>query len=236
MSMKGKPCGLLLAAALCASVPAGAATLTIINPSFELPEDKVGTLSQVPTGWFGIAGLNTDNGVWNINEFPLGSWDSSPAPPVVGKQVAYLNGPLSSASQGGIDQPLGCDDCNYDPSLKYTLKGVVGFPELESSPLPATRLYTFSLLAGSTVLGSVSGDGPVRTLENFTLPIPLGTHAELAGEQLTIRLFSFDAEAAVDNLVLEATPIPEPASVVLLMLGMGLLAFRLRRCDAPPIS
>jgi hypothetical protein len=233
MRMNGKARGLLLAAAFCASVPAGATTLTIVNPSFESPIDTGGTLSQVPTGWYGIAGLNTDNGVWNINQYPLGSWDD-PVALVNLKQVAYLNGPFSSssASQGGIYQPLKWDDGSiiaYDPTLPYALTGVVGFPEVKSSSLPSTRLYTFSLLAGSMFLGSVSGDGPVRTLANFTLLIPAGTHTELAGQQLTIRLLSVDAEVAVDNLVLQATPVPEPDSVALLVLGMGLLAFRLHR-------
>jgi hypothetical protein len=232
--MNGKSRGLLLAAAFfCASVPASATTLTIINPSFELPVDTGGTLSGGATGW-NVVGPNTDSGVWNINKFPLDSWDV-PVQQVLGEQVAYLAGPFtsSSGSQGGLFQPLGCgNDCNYDPNLQYTLTGVVGFPEPTSSTLSPSRMYTFSLLAGSTVLRSVSGSEPVRTLVDFTLSIPAGWSPQLKGQQLTIRLLSSGAEAAVDNLVLQAAPVPEPGSVALLTIGIGLLGFRLRRCDA----
>jgi hypothetical protein len=231
MRLNGISRGPLLAVALCAAVPAGATILPIVNPSFELPLDTSGPQSEVPTGW-STFGPDTDSGVWNINRFPLGSWDDTSG--VVGRQVAYLAGPLLSpppGSQSGIYQLLTCgDNCiiKYDPSLNYTLTGVVGFPALKSSPLPTTRLYAFSLLAGSMELGSVSGSDPVRTLATFTLGIPAGTHAELAGQQLTIKLLGVDAEVVVDNLVLNAMPVPEPDSIALLMLGIGLLVFRLR--------
>jgi len=228
MSMKGKPRGLLLAAALCASVPAGAATLTIINPSFELPAVTIGGLQTGATGW-DILGPNTDSGVWNIEDSPLGFWNT-PVPGLDGNQVAYLASGFSPAG-GGLAQTLSCSTCFLDPSFLYTLTGVVGVPQLESSPTPLPN-YSISLWAGTNQLGFISDVGPARTLAPFTLVVDGSDFSRFTGQQLRIELFSDGPQTAIDALVLQATAaVPEPTSVALFAVGIGLLALSLRVRD-----
>jgi PEP-CTERM motif len=228
MSIKGKPRGLLLAAALCASVPAGATTLTIINPSFELPAVTMGGLQTGATGW-DILGPNTDSGVWNIEDAPLGFWNT-PVPGLDGNQVAYLASGFSPAG-GGLAQTLSCSACSLDPGFLYTLTGVVGVPKLESSTTPSPN-YLISLWAGSNLLGSISGSGPERTLAPFTLLVKGSDFSRFTGQQLRIELFSDGPQTAVDALALQATAaVPEPGSVALFAVGIGLLGFSLRVRD-----
>jgi len=228
MSIKGKPRGLLLAAALCASVPAGATTLNIINPSFELPAVTMGGLQTGATGW-DILGPNADSGVWNIKDSPLGFWNT-PVAGLDGNQVAYLASGFSPAG-GGLAQTLSCSACLLDAGVLYTLTGVVGVPKLESSTTPPPN-YAISLWAGSNQLGSITGAGPERTLAPFALLIDGRDFSRFAGQTLRIELFSDGPQTAIDALVLQATAaVPEPTSVALFALGIGLLAFSLRGRD-----
>jgi len=229
MRITGKSHGLLLAAAFCASLPAGAGatTLTIVNPSFELPAVPMGGLQTGATGW-DILGPNTDSGVWNIKDSPMGYWDT-PVPGLDGKQVAYLASSFSPAG-GGFAQTLSCSACSLDPGFLYTLTGVVGVPELQSSTTPSPN-YSVSLWAGSNLLGSISGTGPARTLAPFTLSVDGSQFSRFTGQQLRIELFSDGPQTAMDAVVLQATAVPEPASVALFSLGIGLLVLTLRLRD-----
>jgi len=227
MRIHGRLHGLLLAAAFCASVPAGATTLTIVNPSFELPAVPMGGLKAGAAGW-DILGPNTDSGVWNIKASPMGYWDT-PVLGLDGNQVAYLASSFSPAG-GGLAQTLSCSVCSLDPGFLYTLTGVVGVPELQSSTTPSPN-YSISLRAGSNLLGSISGTGPVRTLAPFTLLVDGSQFSRFTGQQLRIELFSNGPQTAMDALVLQATAVPEPTSVALFTLGVGLLALTLRVRD-----
>jgi hypothetical protein len=234
MRMNGKWRALLLAATFCASVPASATTLTIVTPSFEDPVagSMAGGISTGATGW-DILGPNTDSGVWNIKDFPMGYWNT-PVSGLDGNQVAYLASGFSPAG-GGLAQTLSCDACKLDPSFIYTLTGVVGVPKLTSSTTPSPD-YKISLWAGSNLLGSISGAGPERTLAPFTLLVDGSQFPRLTGQQLRIELFSDGPQTAIDALVLQATAVPEPASVALFALGIGLLVFTLRVRGKRPIA
>jgi hypothetical protein len=227
MRIHGKLHGLLLAAAFCASVPAGATTLTIVNPSFELPAVPMGGLKTGAAGW-DILGPNSDSGVWNIKASPMGYWDS-PVLGLDGNQVAYLASSFSPAG-GGLAQTLSCSACSLDAGFLYTLTGEVGVPKLQSSTAPLPN-YSVSLWAGSNLLGSTSGTGPERTLAPFTLLVDGSQFSRFSGQQLRIELFSSGPQTAIDALFLKATPVPEPASVALFSLGIGLLVLTLRLRD-----
>ncbi len=90
---------------------------------------------------------------------------------------------------------------------------------------------TIQLLAGTTVLDEVSA---TPTASDFSESIQLiftpdGSHAGLIGQTLAIRIGVDSVQPAFDNVVLDATAVPEPSSTALLGLGGLALVFRRRK-------
>jgi len=73
------------------------------------------------------------------------------------------------------------------------------------------------------------GTGPQGTLEPFhPLSVDGSTKSALVRQRFMIALLSDGPQTVVDNLVLQATSVPEPASVALLALGAALLTLKVR--------
>jgi hypothetical protein len=100
-------------------------------------------------------------------------------------------------------------------------------PKVDEPADPDT-LYLIELLAGNTVLNSVSG----TALEGSFLPFQFqfdSTASPLVGQALQIRLSSSQTQTAFDDIRLEvmSLAVPEPATFWIVSLGgAGWLVFR----------
>ncbi len=195
-----------------ASASAWASSVTITNPGFEDPATDFFSVGNI-TGW-AITGSNA--GVWNLNDTFTGFW-SDLAPE--GKQVAFVaredpGGPAS------ISQTL--SDALLADSV-YTLTGQVGHPIGFGSTLDPDTVYTVELLAGGTVLNSISATGPEGTFTPFQLTFD-STGSSLVGQALEIRLSSNQAQSAFDDIRLDVDPetsaVPEPSTSIVVIGGI----------------
>jgi hypothetical protein len=186
------------------SSSASAVPIPIANAGFENPPTAFFTAGNI-SGWV-IEGSGA--GVWNLNDMPTSFW-SVPAPE--GKQVGFVaredpGGPAS------ISQVLG--DTLLANSW-YTLTGRVGHPVGNGES--RGTVYTVELLAGTTVLNSVSTNGPEGTFTSFVLTFD-STGSAHVGEALRIRLSSNQAQSAFDDIQLNveaAASVPEPSTFLL---------------------
>lgn len=194
---------------------AWATPITILNAGFENPPTALSTAGNI-TGWV-ITGSGA--GVWNLNDNPTGFW-SVTAPK--GKQVGFV-GREDPGGAASISQVLTAT--LLDNSV-YTLSGQVGHPRGFGATLNPDTVFTVELLAGSTVLSSISGTGLEGMFSSFQLTFN-STGSSLVGQALQIRLSSNQAQSAFDDILLnaDAADVPEPstflfaAGAILALLG-----------------
>ncbi|TRV45843.1 MAG: PEP-CTERM sorting domain-containing protein [Microcystis panniformis Mp_MB_F_20051200_S9] len=211
-------------------VPQGqvkAALLTINNSSFEGP---TAPLQSTPTF-----------GYYTIND--ITNWSLSPTPSIQGVLDPGLSEPLNPGNQfyglpanlplgagnqiawsngGTISQTL---SATLQANTRYTLGAFVGrrFSAIFAG-------YTIRLLAGNTLLSSISNtdSGPTPAQGTFAPVSFTYTSGDIVtpGQQLTIELFTPSVTAGQTNFDLitldAASTIPEP-SAILGLLGFGLL-------------
>jgi hypothetical protein len=202
----------LLYAAVCVAVShVSAATISIVNPSFEEPVlSPGGFTSSAPTGWSATGTV----GAW----YPLAGTYFSAIPPDQ-HQIVYLgvdNGP-ASLSQTLTD--------SLSPNTTYTLSFYAG---LQSDHGESD--YTVSLLAGSTVLASdsngalTSGNFTYRSIVYQSGASPatgtLGITVDVPVSQVVFDSFSL---VAVEGPANESAP--EPGTMGLTGAGAALLAY-----------
>jgi hypothetical protein len=198
--------------ALALASPAEAALIAITNPGFEA-QPTLGVNVGVPTGW---TASGSGTGWWNINTLPLTFWNTA-APE--GNQVAFVARTDPTDGPASLTQTLAA---TLAANATYTLSGMVGHPVGFGATRNAGTVYTVELLAGATVLNSVSGTGPEGSFVSFQLVFD-STGSGLVGQPLGIRLSSNQTQTAFDALALDGpATVPEPASLALL--GTGLLA------------
>lgn len=195
---------------------AEAVPIAIKNSGFENPP----TSSFIPgaiTGWT-IAGSGA--GVWNINPVsgnPLGFW-TTPAPE--GNQIGFVAREIPTPGPASIAQVL--SDTLQANSL-YTLTGQVGHPIGFGMSANPDTVYTVELLAGNTILSTLSGTGPEGSFIPFQLTFN-STGSPFIGQALQIRLSSTQAQTGFDDIALNATPVPEPSTLCFIATGfLGLL-------------
>ena len=200
-------------------VPQGqvrAASITILNPSFEDPiapqQGMTGFYTLGVIGnWFNAAASGRDQGVLNPSKSQelTGSDIFYNGPVPDGDQVAYSNG-------GTIAQTL---VEVLRPNTRYTLSAYIGRRKVLAFPN-----NSIILLAGGTILASSDSVTPdPGTFLPVTVNYTSGSIGDpLIGQPLAIYLSSFDVQTNFDMITLDASPIPEP-SAILGLLGFGLL-------------
>jgi hypothetical protein len=186
--------------------PASAASIPITNFSFEDPPQADGgfTIGPVVTGWV----VTGSSGVFNPTAGQLSQG------PTDGLQVGYSN-----ETGLGLSQTL--TGVVLTANTLYTLKVDVQSRSDAATEKGSTLQLT---TAGGFVLASNSV-GPLPASTNFLLttifsPLPGDTHF---GQTLRIALVAAGTQSDWDNVRLDATAVPEPATMFLG--GIGLVAF-----------
>lgn len=244
----------ILALALLAQ-SARASVVTVDNPGFESEVHGPNTFTfGAPIGW---SAYNTDavagETVGTLNPetttyFSPGQWGGSNV------AIAYMQGGGTANVEFGIRQTLGV---TLQANTLYTLNVGVGNIASGTSDLGGGPIffdldgfpgYRVELLAGTTLLaadfnelatgGSMIPEGEFRTSQvvfNST-----GVDVSLIGQSLSIGLINLnipdpidmaaDREVDFDNVILDATPIPEPSSFPFVVAGgLCLIALLSRR-------
>jgi hypothetical protein len=220
------------------ATPSSAASIAITNPSFE--SDVLNCTAGAPgcntndtiTGWTGTAPTDTVFGVYKPGtaSYPLGVPN--------GVNVAFLteDGPTVS-----ISQTL---SATLEASDTYTLNYYVGVradPDVFSPPFGCYG-FSVSLEAGGTALATANPTCPATpgVFESLNLVYNSGANPAQLGDPLEIVLTAAGsgstaepAEIDFDNLSLSDTsgtgnPVPEPASGLIVMAGLGLFGIASR--------
>ena len=200
-----------------------AASLDISNHSFESFVLSDGTFSQ-PTG-SGFGGIPSANPIpaWTISG-NAGSWNNTSAELPPGTTEGVNTAWLHSAT---IQQTL----IDVLVAGTYTLSVDAGFTIGGGSPG-----YRTSLLAGSTLLAQDNNMLvlPFGSLATSTIQYIAGQANPFLGQPLTIRIQSLGVETVFDNVRLSVVPIPEPATYLLLVVGLTVLLRRVNARTAHP--
>jgi len=199
----------ILVAAMAATIvmtgPALAGSIPIVNYSFESPAQGYGGYVGGATGW-----VANNSGVW----YPYSSQLSQG--PTDGLQVAWSNG-------GSLSQTL---TSVLTANTQYTLNVDL----LNRTDGLINISSTVELLAGSNVLGSstvtggIGGTNVLQTVSFFSGVSPY------VGQNLGIALISGGGQSDWDNVRLTSVAaVPEPESYAMMLAGLGLLGFMVRR-------
>jgi hypothetical protein len=206
---------------------AQAGIISVQNAGFET--DRVGGdgswSTTAPTGWDVVGDLNaSDNyfGVWN----PVAN-----GYPTEGRKVAYLDiatsGPLGYL---GFEQVLSTTAV----LANYVLEVDVGNTDWGSNSYVGFPGYRVEFLLDDVVVASDSTQNPAEG-KFSTSTVSYTAQIGDEGKKLSLRLLNTNAsglgrEVDFDNVRLNTTNIPEPATVLLVALGLiGLAGSRRRR-------
>jgi hypothetical protein len=244
---------LVLGLALAPAVPAQ--QIAVTNPGFEADPITPGAFFVLPpAGWATYDPLGIVDQTLNavgvirplpgVEYFPGGTTEGDHA------AIVYLGGELNGAA--GLEQTL---SATLLPDTRYTLSVDIGniasgtsLPGSSGGPgvfydLDGFPGYRIELLAGGTVLAaddnSLAASIPEGAFRTASVQFDSVGVPALLGQALAIRLINLDLpgtaqapaiEVDFDNVRLFAAPVPEPATWVLALAGLGLLSLqRLRR-------
>lgn len=224
--------------------PARAALLTVQNSGFEtlfIADNTFNVSAPGPAGWSAYGTINHSNrsiGVVN----PTGSLlypGGAPEGRNVGV-VFLMDNPGNQSQFAGIESGLVQTlTATLQTNTRYTLTVEVG--NMANDPSPSNTFvftgfpgYRVDLLAGGQVIASdnntlLPAEGTFLTSQ---VSLSIGASHVLAGQALGIRLVNLNAgpgiEVNFDNVRLDATAIPEPATVASLF-GAATLALAVLR-------
>jgi len=231
--MKVQIVRLIFLTAIALTSPCTAALIALPNASFESPDFADGSgLVFIDTGlvfgwnWTGPV-HNTQFGIIDPDDsrFPgtTGNGANRLPSPAEGYQYAILGGSAQSVSSIQNPVPLGA----IQPFTRYVLD-IAAINERAQNLGSGLGTLQISLLAGPDAVASSSisyssfAFGQIRLLESsFTTG---GSTDSLVGQDLNVRVTyiadaSFGSNGFFDNLILTATPVPEPNIIVLFVLG-----------------
>ena len=211
------------------ATPSPPTPIAIVNPSFEAdttPNGSSGTQSYWFSGSFTGWTFSGAYGGWfhpASPAYPGGGHSNTPASGIPdGSQVAWLN------DGGSLAQTL---STVLVSNATYALTVYVG--HRADVALPSS--YSFELLAGNTVLGTVADPGPpaAGTFTPYTLTYTTAFYDALAGQHLGILLLaggSAVGQVNYDNLSLTVVTdanvfVPEPGAFGVVLAGILALAF-----------
>lgn len=218
---------LLSAAAILSATPALAVQLTIVNPSFE---DKVLACSP----GFGCF-IDGDIPGWSVSTIPqtatfkpsTTAGGTFPGGIPNGVNVAAVG---NQTGTGAIWQTL---STTLQPNTAYSLSAAVG----RRADFPYSG-YSMELNVGQNVLMSSSSANPAIghfSIDSFTFSTSTNTIG--LGQPIIIRLRSLVSGAQVDfdSITLNAVPVPEPSTSLIMLLGLGFIgaATSMRKLKAP---
>lgn len=229
----------LLSLFLVAPVASQAAAISITNAGFETPVIAAGTfeVSSAPSGWSAYGTINGGNrsvGVLNPSSTTL---YASGAAEGVNVGVVFL-GDAGSGVESGLVQTL---SATLSLNTRYVLTVAVGNITNDAQPLHNSFNFTgfpgyrVDFLAGGTVIASdnnslLPSEGQFLT---STVDLSIGASHAQAGQALGIRLVNLDGvnglEVNFDDLRLDASPIPEPATASLVLGAAALVGVSCRR-------
>ena len=206
---------LALAALAVLVAPSLADPVAISNHSFETPDLTAGgnTWSDINLDWGDDAGASNDQFTEFIPDFASD-----------GEQHVGVNN--SDADMSGAIDPLMQDlAATYNALTTYTLTVGVGnrnddfTPDGNETLIQLADASTGNILAESIVDASLIPDG---TFEDRSLVYTTGQSGDPIGNNIRIILGVTGPDVGrghFDNVRLDATVIPEPSSVVLMVLG-----------------
>jgi hypothetical protein len=208
---------LIAATTLFWTVPAGASTILMLNPGFELDP-----LACAPgPGCFDLAVIPDWSPVGQTATFKpsTGAGGEFPGGIPEGVQVAALG---NGSGVGSIQQTLGA---NLAPNTTYTLTLSLG----QRTDFPSTG-YVASLLAGGSVIASDNTVSPAPgTFATDTIVFNSGPSPAHGGQPLSVSVTSVGTgQIDVDKVSLDASvsisAVPEPATVGLLAAALAAFA------------
>ncbi len=226
----------------------------IINPGFETPAPAAGDFNvnaPGPLGWSAYGSINHSNrsiGVLNptgTSLYASGAFEGNNVG-VVFLWDDFGDQSVPAFSPAGLEQTL---SASLTTNTRYVLDFVVGNIAEDRTDVRHDD-FTFAGFPGYRV-ELLAGGQTIASDNNTLLPAEGGflagqitlsigaTHA-LAGQNIGIRLVNLNAapglEVNFDAIQLDATAIPEPASMAVVLGALGLAATLLRRRPKGPSS
>jgi hypothetical protein len=220
-------------AVLGVTTPSRAAVITVPNPSFEAPDAADGAnVSPGPTGWTAVNAGAFDP--TNTNYAGTTGNNVQGALPD-GGQAAFVF--ANGTAAGSLTSAASLTTIAADTT--YTLTVAVGKELATGAGGRVGYNAGIALLANGAAIPAATLTGidiPVGTFQDRTVAFTTAATGDpLVGQSLTIRLSQAGATAGnfpapdFDNVRLDGSPVPEPASAGLLAVGgVGLLARRRR--------
>jgi len=209
-----------------------ASPIVVPNFSFESPDVADGLFSLVIPDWSYMGSGAFQAGVYDHNDagFPGATGGNLPAP-ALGAQSAFLH----TGGLGGVSMTTTSALTSILPETTYTLTVAIGV-RLDFPAGPANGGGSLNLFANGVNVSGSELNFNVNTLPrgafaDYTISFTTGTSDFIIGQSLTpfIGIF-FDGSSGinVDNVRLDATSVPEPTTVTLL-LSASLLAMNRRK-------
>lgn len=195
------------------------AMITVQNSSFENPALAEGaiTLHQTPPGvpnWT-IAAANNTVGIINLDEGGAGA-NPDFMGAADGLNVLWMNEGTATQATGEIIAA----DTTYTLTVAIAHRNITGGQF--AGELPNT--YLIELLAGGTPIASSSTPATSGTAwQDSVATVDILAGSPHIGQTLSIRFSVGGPQPLFDNVRLDGSPVPEPASLMLASLGVFLL-------------